>query len=125
MFSSKQSKLEMIIGPESMVKGDIASKGTVKIDGQLEGNVTADTVVIGESGAVNGDVTVKGMVIGGRITGIIRASDGVEIQQKGVVNGDIFSAKLTIAEGATFDGRSIMQRSKEIAYNAQEAVIES
>jgi cytoskeletal protein CcmA (bactofilin family) len=127
MFSGKQTRLEMIIGPESMVKGDLISKGTIKIDGQLEGNVTADTVIIGEKGLITGDATVKGMVIGGRIAGNVRASESVEIQQKGVVNGDVFSSKLTIAEGAIFDGRSVMQRSKEITYNGSgpEVVIES
>jgi len=50
MFSSKQPKLEVIIGQESAIKGDIASKGTVRIDGGLEGNITADCVIIGEKG---------------------------------------------------------------------------
>lgn len=48
MFSAKQPKLEVIIGTESAIRGDLTSKGTVRIDGSIEGNVTADCVVVGE-----------------------------------------------------------------------------
>lgn len=120
MFSSKQPKLEVIIGPESIVKGDLSSKGTVRIDGALEGNVSADCVIIGEKGLITGDTVVRQMIIGGRIIGQIRASEGVEIQRTGDVCGDIFASRLAIADGGQFDGRSTMQRAKEITYTGEE-----
>lgn len=116
MFSKRQPKLDTIIGPESNLKGDLFSKGTVKVDGQITGNVTADCLIIGETGLLTGDVTVREIVIGGKVVGAIRATDGVEIQHKGEVNGDIFAARLTIAEGGRFDGRSTMQLQKKISY---------
>ena len=122
MFSSKQPKLEVIIGAESAVKGDLSSKGTVRIDGCLEGNVAADCVVIGEKGLITGDAVVRQMIIGGRIVGTIRASEGVEIQRTGDVCGDIYASRLAIADGGQFDGRSSMQRSKELTYTATEVV---
>lgn len=122
MFSSKQPKLEVIIGPESQVKGDLSSKGTVRIDGVLEGNVGADCVIIGEKGLITGDAVVRQMIIGGRIVGTIRAAEGVEIQRTGDVCGDIFAARLAIADGGQFDGRSTMQRSKELTYTTAEVV---
>ena len=67
MFFHKQPKLEIIIGQESTIRGEIASKGTVRIDGLLEGNISADCVIIGEKGMVTGDAVVRLMVIGGRI----------------------------------------------------------
>ena len=116
MFSKKQPKLDTIVGPESILKGELTSKGTVKIDGQLEGNVTADCLIIGEAGQMTGDVTSREIIVGGRITGNIHATDGVDIQSKGEVCGDIFAARLTIAEGGRFDGRSTMQLQKKISY---------
>jgi cytoskeletal protein CcmA (bactofilin family) len=122
MFSRRQPKLDTIIGPESTLKGDLTSKGTVKVDGQVEGNVAADCLIIGDAGNVIGDVTVREIVVGGRIAGNIHAADGVEIQCKAEVYGDIFAARLTIAEGARFDGRSTMQLQKKISYTGDDIV---
>jgi cytoskeletal protein CcmA (bactofilin family) len=116
MFAKRQPKLDTIVGPESNLKGELASKGTVRVDGKVEGNVAADCLIIGEAGHLTGDVTVREIVIGGRIVGNIHATDGVDIQHKGEVCGDIFSARLTIAEGGRFDGRSTMQQQKKISY---------
>lgn len=125
MFFHKQQKLEVVIGRESVMRGEINSKGTVKIDGVLEGGISADCVIIGEHGNISGDAVVRVMVVGGRIVGNIRAEEGVEIQSSGDVCGDIFAARLTIADGAKFDGRSTMQRAKELAYNGADAAIEN
>lgn len=123
MFAKKQSKLETIIGPESCIKGEISSTGTVRIDGAVEGNISAEWVIIGESGVINGDIKSKGMIIGGKVIGNIRSTEIVEIKQKGEVCGEIYTSNLTILEGAIFEGRSYMQRSKEIEYKAVEASV--
>src|SRR6266571_116159 len=85
MFSKKQQRLETIIGPESNIKGELSSKGTLRVDGTLDGNISADWVILGETGVVNGDVAATGVIIGGRIKGNIRASEMVEIRTKGEV----------------------------------------
>jgi cytoskeletal protein CcmA (bactofilin family) len=114
MFGKKQPKLETIIGPETTLHGELNTTGTVRIDGSLEGNLNADWVVIGEKGRINGDVTAKGMVIGGKVKGNIRSEVVVEIKQKAEVCGEITTTNLVISEGAIFEGRSSMQRNKEI-----------
>ncbi len=125
MFFSKQPNLEVIIGIDSAVRGEITSKGTVRIDGGVEGSVTADCLIIGEKGVVTGDATVRQMIVGGWIVGNIRAAEGVDIQRTGDVCGDISSARLSIAEGGKFDGRSTMQRTKEIPYKGDAPVPEN
>ncbi len=114
MFGKKQPRLETIIGPETTLQGELNTTGTVRIDGTLEGNVNAGWVIIGEKGSIKGDVTSKGMVVGGKINGNIRSGDVVEIKNKGEVFGEIYTTNLIIMEGAVFEGRSYMQRSKEI-----------
>jgi cytoskeletal protein CcmA (bactofilin family) len=125
MFSSrKQSDMEVIVGPESGIKGEITSKGTVRVDGTFDGNVVAECVIIGETGAICGDIVVKTCIIGGKLTGNVRASEGVEVRHRGEICGDIYAQRLVMAEGAKFDGHSYMQRTKEIGYVAQEATLE-
>jgi cytoskeletal protein CcmA (bactofilin family) len=114
MFGKKQPKLETIIGPDTTLYGELNTKGTVRIDGVLEGNLSAEWVIVGEKGCINGDVTARGMVVGGKVIGISRSSDVVEIKQKGEVVGEIYTTNLIIMEGAVFEGHSYMQRTREI-----------
>lgn len=124
MFFNKQQSIEVIIGSQSSLHGNLTSKGAVRIDGTMDGSITADCIIIGEKGNVMGDATVRQMIIGGRIVGNIRASEGVDIQRTGDVCGDISSARLSIADGAKFDGRSSMLRTKELAFHGDSPAME-
>jgi cytoskeletal protein CcmA (bactofilin family) len=110
MFSKNTEKIESFIGMNSSFKGDIETKGTLRIDGMMEGNVNADWIILGEKASVKGDLTARGIIIGGRVEGNLQAKEIAEIKSKGQVFGDIRSSKLTIMEGGLFDGRSSMSR---------------
>ncbi len=110
MFHKNTDKLESLIGSGSSVKGEIQSKGTLRVDGLVEGDMTADWVVIGEKALIKGNITARGIVVGGRVEGNLRAKEIVEIRNKGQVYGEISTSKLTIAEGGIFEGRSSMQK---------------
>ncbi len=110
MFHRNAEKLESIIGAGSLFKGNIETKGTLRIDGQMEGHVQADWVILGEKSSVKGDVTARGIIIGGRIEGNVHAKEIAEIKAKGQVWGEIQAPKMAMAEGAIFDGRSSMAR---------------
>jgi cytoskeletal protein CcmA (bactofilin family) len=109
MFSkSKENKLESLIGENSRFQGNISVKGTLRIDGILEGDISADYVILGGKSTVKGNVSAKGVTIGGRIEGSLKVAEIVEITPKGAVTGDIFTARLSIAEGGTYNGRISM-----------------
>lgn len=110
MFRNKDQPLEIIIGHQSSVTGNITTTGVARIDGSVEGAVRADWLIIGDSGEVKGDVVARGTMVAGKIEGNIRSEEIVEVKSKGVVEGDIYTMKLSISEGATFDGRSFMRR---------------
>jgi cytoskeletal protein CcmA (bactofilin family) len=110
MFSKNTEKLESFIGMNSSFKGDIETKGTLRIDGMMEGNVNADWIILGEKASVKGDLSARGIIIGGKVKGNLQAKEIVEIKSKGQVSGDIHSSKLSIAEGGLFDGRSSMSK---------------
>jgi cytoskeletal protein CcmA (bactofilin family) len=110
MFHRNTEKLESLVGAESTFKGDIATTGTIRIDGTVEGNVEADWVVLGEKALIKGDVSARGVVVGGRVEGNLRVREICEIKNKGELYGEIVTAKLTVAEGGVFDGRSTMRK---------------
>jgi len=110
MFHKNKEKLESFIGTNSHFKGNIDTKGTLRIDGIMDGNANADWVILGEKASLKGDVVAKGIIIGGRVEGNLEAKEIVEIRSKGQVSGDIFTNKLTIVEGAVFNGRALMEK---------------
>lgn len=111
MFGKKSvQKLETIIGNDSTVTGEMNIKGTLRVDGIIEGDIFADWVIVGESGRISGNVKSRGVVVGGRVEGNIDATEIVELKGKGQVTGEISTVKLAMSEGAVFDGRSNMKR---------------
>ena len=112
MFSKNTEKLESFIGANSVFKGDIETKGTLRVDGTLEGNVNADWVILGEKASLKGDIKARGIIVGGKVEGNLVAGEIVEIKAKGQISGDVSTNKFTIVEGGIFDGRSSMQKDK-------------
>jgi len=121
MFNKNTEKLESLIGVNSRFRGDIDTKGTLRVDGSMEGNIKADWVILGEKSLVKGDVAARGIIVGGRVEGNLEAEEIVDIKPKGQVCGDISTNKLAVAEGGSFDGRSVMRRdgSKVVEFQAK------
>ncbi|MGZ8460046.1 MAG: bactofilin family protein [Candidatus Deferrimicrobiaceae bacterium] len=124
MFGRSAAKLETVIGPDSTVKGEMVVRGTVRIDGNLEGDIRADWVIVGETGRIRGNVKARAIVVGGRVDGNIEGSEIVELKDKAQVVGEICTSKLSISEGALFEGQSSMKKRKE-APESQEGKIKS
>jgi cytoskeletal protein CcmA (bactofilin family) len=112
IFKSTE-KLESFFGANTFLNGDIDTKGTLRIEGSVRGKVTADWIILGEKASVNGDISAKGIVVAGKVEGNMQAKEIIEIKSKGKVLGDISTNKLTIFEGAIFDGMSFMQKNGE------------
>lgn len=110
MFSRNTEKLESFVGVNSHFKGDLNSKGTLRIDGAVDGNVEADWLILGEKANLRGDVTARGIIVGGRLEGSITAREILEIRSKGLVIGDISTPKLVVSEGGMLEGRTSMNR---------------
>ena len=113
MFGKGSQKLETIVGNDTRIAGKVSVKGTIRIDGIVEGDVQADWVVVGVSGKILGNTRARGMVVGGSVEGNIEATEMVELKEKGTMVGEIRAPKLAISEGAVFDGRARMKSDAE------------
>jgi cytoskeletal protein CcmA (bactofilin family) len=97
------------LGKGSRVTGKLVFEGTVRIEGQVEGEISAqDTLVIGESAVVNAQVTGTSVVVHGRVTGDITARKRLEIRAPGKLFGNINTPSLVIHEGVIFEGQCVM-----------------
>jgi cytoskeletal protein CcmA (bactofilin family) len=119
MFGKGSRKLETIIGTGTRIAGKLCVGGTVRIDGMLEGDIEADWVVVGETGKIRGNTRTRGMVVGGEVEGNVDAAEIVELKEKARVTGEIRAPRLSVSEGAVFDGRSRMAGEEESAENPE------
>ncbi|MDI6801632.1 MAG: polymer-forming cytoskeletal protein [Thermodesulfovibrionales bacterium] len=123
MFLKNNNKLESLVGSNSEFKGDVTTQGTLRIDGNFNGNVMADWVILGGKSSFQGEIKARNVVIGGRVDGNIFASECVDIKSSGQLFGDIHTRKLSIAEGGLFEGRSHIHKddTKVIDFPGKEA----
>ena len=82
----------------------IISRGTLQVDGEIEGDVAGAEIIIGEQGKVTGTVAAERVIVRGTTSGVIRAMT-VALQSSARVEGDIHHMSLAIEQGAQFDGR--------------------
>lgn len=103
-------KVNAFIDKDTEVKGDIRFKESFRIDGKFKGKILeGNTLIIGESAQVNADIEVRNVSINGRVKGSIIAKGSTEIFARGRVTGQIITGKLTIEEGAFFQGTCQME----------------
>lgn len=113
MFGKGSRKLETIVGDGTCLAGNVTVKGTIRVDGIVEGDVQADWVVVGETGTIRGNTRSRGIVVGGSVEGNIEAAETVELKEKATMAGEIHAPKLGVSEGAVFDGRARMKGGAE------------
>lgn len=102
-------ELSTLIGSDAVISGNISLKHSIRIDGQVRGEVSSgETVTIGTTGAVEGNITAGDVVVGGRVKGSITAGGKTTLEETSVLNGDLRTTRLVVHEGAVFNGNSDM-----------------
>lgn len=111
MFGSNKKTLntvgeiETIIGKNTSIKGTISSKGTIRIDGQFEGDInTTGNLMVGDNAKITAQLKALNATIAGRINGNIDISEKLELLSNAQIYGDIKAGILMISEGAIFRG---------------------
>ncbi len=105
-----EHNIATIIGPGSKLKGELHSKGTVRIEGEVEGRIECeDTIVIHESGHVKADLIAAQIIISGTVEGNSFAHERLEITNQAKVIGNITAPRISIAEGVIFEGQCTMK----------------
>ncbi|MCX7610659.1 MAG: polymer-forming cytoskeletal protein [Ignavibacterium sp.] len=98
-----------IISNGVSIEGRINSKGNIRIDGMIKGDVSAQgNLTIGESGHVQGNISGQNIIIGGRVEGTATANEIITLQSKSFLKGDLITKILIVESGAIFDGKSSM-----------------
>ena len=90
------------LGKGSRVTGKLVFEGTVRIEGQVEGEIAAqDTLTIGEGALVKAKVVGTSIVVHGHVNGDMANGHANGATASGHVNGDMMNGH---ANGATANG---------------------
>lgn len=103
-------KLDTLIGKETIFHGNIQATGTIRIDGELKGEVRVKgDLVIGDSGKIEATVEARNVLVGGYIKGNIYATGRVDLAPTAKIFGYMKVKNLVIEEGALFKGNCLME----------------
>jgi cytoskeletal protein CcmA (bactofilin family) len=94
-----------IIGPDLTIDGDLISRGELRIDGEVQGNIEGTRVVIGEHAQITGGVSAEDIIVLGHVMGTVRGLR-VSLQSTCHVEGDVYHQALVMEQGAFFEGKS-------------------
>jgi cytoskeletal protein CcmA (bactofilin family) len=98
-----------VVGQGASIEGTLVSAGSLRIDGQVKGKITAEgDVGLSAQSRVEADIHAQNVTVGGQLRGNIVAKGKAELVRGGRVEGNITARTLVIAEGALFSGQSIM-----------------
>lgn len=112
MFRREENfdKVETLLGRGTEFRGNLVSRGVVRLDGKFEGEIQhGGSLFIGESAQVTANVKCKHLTVAGQLRGNVDCEGKLELLPSGHLYGDIKMAQLVIADGAVFQGASMMR----------------
>ena len=97
------------LGKGSHIEGKLTFEGSVRLDGQIEGEIEAqETLIVGDSAVIVAQITAGTVIVKGKVTGDIAARKRVELRAPGKLIGNITTPSLVIHEGVVFEGHCSM-----------------
>ncbi len=98
-----------LIDAGTVLKGDIQTKGNIRIDGVLIGTIRSKgKVVVGPGGKVEGEIECQNADISGTLKAKINVEQLLALKSTANIYGDIQTQKLSIEPGANFTGTCSM-----------------
>ena len=88
------------------IKGELNVEEDLTVEGRVEGKLELKdhNLWISPHGTVKAEIHAKNVIIAGDVTGSIFASELVEIRLSGSVLGNINCSRISILDGANFNG---------------------
>ena len=102
---------EKLLDVDASMQGSLSFKDPVnlRINGRFEGTLDVKgALTIGSTAMVRADIVGDNVIIGGRVRGKIIAKDMLVLLSTAIVEGEVFPVKLSVEEGAIFDGKCSM-----------------
>ena len=96
-------------GKNLMIKGRVSGNGNVIVMGGLDGEFNLrGHIKIAQPAKIKGEVKADVISVNGKVEGKLSAQQRLHLDQTARIEGHITTPKLSIAEGASFDGEVTM-----------------
>ncbi len=96
------------IGKDTTIRGDIDTKGNLRIDGTFEGKIKcAGKLVVGETGVLSGEVECQSADISGQVNVTIRVSNLLELRKSSKFTGDIIAKQISVEPGCQISNTKV------------------
>lgn len=118
LFKSKgkidPGSTDTLIGEHSVFEGKIKSEASIRIEGQVIGNVdSTGDVSVGQLGVVKSNIQARNAILAGTVHGNVTVQDKLTITSTGKLYGNISAKTFVIEEGGVFQGSSKMEHDDE------------
>jgi cytoskeletal protein CcmA (bactofilin family) len=105
-YDNVRDSRSSVLGPTLKFKGELKADEDLLIQGRVEGSIKhSSSLTIGEGGHVKADVTAEYIAVEGNVDGDLKGSKCVKVRESAKINGNIVSPKVSLVEGATFNGK--------------------
>jgi len=118
---TKSEEIHALLGPETVVEGNLKVDGTVRIDGQLKGSIASEgcTMIVGEKAFIEADISVHTIAVSGEVKGDVNASHRIQLCPTARVFGDLHAPEVLVDAGAVLDGRCTTKRNGPASSEAE------
>jgi cytoskeletal protein CcmA (bactofilin family) len=107
-----------VLSSDLTILGNVRTSGDVQVEGVVEGDIHAHTLIVGESATVKGEVVAEEVVVHGRVVGRLRGLK-VRLSNSARCEGDIVHKTIAIESGAHFEG-SVQRQDDPIGKGGKE-----
>jgi cytoskeletal protein CcmA (bactofilin family) len=98
-----------IVGAGARLEGNVVSAGSLRIDGQVKGQINAEgDVTLSPQSQVEADIRAQNVSVAGKFKGNLIVKGKAHLARGGRIDGNITSKTLVVEEGGIFHGQSIM-----------------
>ena len=89
----------------TVVKGEIASKNDIRIDGFFEGKIYSEgRVVVGEKAFIKGSIVCSVLDVWGKIEGEVFVKDTLSVKSSADISGTLNVKKVQVELGSQING---------------------
>ncbi|MBS1528776.1 MAG: polymer-forming cytoskeletal protein [Bacteroidetes bacterium] len=131
MFSKKnkieldQQAIATFISEGCVFDGSIKAPAFVRIEGQINGDVTVDEgLILGEKGTITGNIVTKEIIVYGAVNGNI-STHSLEIKATGRITGDIKTQVLQVETGGMHNGKLSMSANTANSHSTKQIKAEA
>jgi cytoskeletal protein CcmA (bactofilin family) len=99
----------VVLGPRDSLVGTLTVDGDVRIEGTLDGEVSATgEVSVHSTGTARAQISARDIVVSGTVEGNIVARELVTLDETASFAGEVRAARLRVDDGATLNGTITM-----------------